>query len=182
MLKSHKRISIIFSILAVLSSSCDEAEYKLDNSSDPLNLGLTPPAIFFHRSNYTLSVNDTFSVELYSYGLPDVSGAFLQVLYDRGSLVVDSVITDSLFQIESPPIIFSDQVPDTDGELNIYIFALPTIYTENVSGTNSMAKVFFRVFAPRISELEYSDSTTIVNAQNNPIMIKSYGKAFVDAK
>ena len=175
----RKRIGIILVTLAVCWFACEEADYQLDNLSDPLNLGLTPPAIFFHPSSFNIDVNDTFSVKLYSYDLPDVAGAHLQVLYDRGSLQVDSVITDTLFRIEADPLLFMD---DAEGVLDVFLFAMPTQTVENVSGTDAMARVFFNVISPGISELVYGDSTRIVNAQNIPVQIESYGKAVVDAQ
>ena len=64
----------------------------------------------------------------------------------------------------------------------MFLFSMPTQTVENVSGTDAMARVFFNVISPGISELEYGDSTRIVNAQNIPVQIKSYGKAVVDAQ
>ena len=179
MLIYPKRIIIILAALAFCWFACEDAEYQLDNLSDPFNLGLTPPAIFFHPSSFSIGVNDTFSVKLYSYDLPDAAGAHLEVLYDRGKLSVDSVITDTLFQIETDPLLFTD---DAEGVLNVFLFSMPTQTVENVSGTDAMARVFFNVISPGISELEYGDSTRIVNAQNIPVQIKSYGKAVVDAQ
>ena len=50
---------------------CQDADYKLDNVSDPFNLDLAPPAIFFHPQNISyVGVGDTFSVKLYTYDLP----------------------------------------------------------------------------------------------------------------
>ena len=118
-------------------------------------------------------------MKLYSYDLPDVAGAHLQVLYDRGSLQVDSVITDTLFRIEADPLLFMD---DAEGVLDVFLFAMPTQTSQIVSGTDAMARIFFNVISPGISELLYGDSTRIVNAQNNPVQIKSYGKAVVDAQ
>ncbi|MBH10879.1 MAG: hypothetical protein CMG74_11125 [Candidatus Marinimicrobia bacterium] len=174
-----KRVILLLLALATCFLACEDAEYQLDNLSDPLNLDLTPPAIFFHPSKFNRGVNDTFSVKLYSYDLPDVAGAHLQVLYDRGSLRVDSVITDTFFQIETNPLLFTD---DVEGVLDVFLFSMPTQTVENVSGTDAMAQVYFNIISPGISELEYGDSTRIVNAQNNPVKINSYGKAVIDAQ
>ena len=73
MLIYPKRIIIILAALAFCWFACEEAEYQLDNLSDPVNLGLTPPAIFFHPSSISIGVNDTFSVKLYGYDLPDAA-------------------------------------------------------------------------------------------------------------
>lgn len=162
---------------------CQDADYKLDNVSDPFNLDLAPPAIFFHPQNISdVGVGDTFSVKLYTYDLPEVAGAQMQVLYDRGSLVVDSVSVDTFFLIETMPLLFPDS-SDVDGELDVFIFSLPTEVKQNVSGTDAMARVYFSVKSPGISELKYNPSETrFVNFQNENILIKSYGKSFVDAQ
>jgi len=162
---------------------CQDADYKLDNISDPFNLDLSPPAIFFHPKNKTdITVGDTFSIKLYTYDLPEVAGAQMQILYDRGSLAVDSVSADTFFLIESMPLLFPDS-SDVDGELDVYIFSLPTESKQNVSGTDAMARVYFSVKSPGISELRYNPSETrFVNFQNENILIKSYGKAFIDVQ
>ena len=66
--------------------------------------------------------------------------------------------------------------------MDVFLFAMPTQTVENVSGTDAMARIFFNVISPGISELVYGDSTRIVNAQNIPVQIESYGKAVVDAQ
>jgi len=72
---------------------------------------------------------------------------------------------------------------DVDGELDVFIFSLPTEVKQNVSGTDAMARVYFSVKSPGISELKYNPSETrFVNFQNENILIKSYGKSFVDVQ
>ena len=173
--------SIVFFLFFWLG--CQDADYSLDNVSDPFNLDLAPPAIFFHPQNIAdVGVGDTFSVKLYTYDLPEVAGAQMQVLYDRGSLAVDSVSADTFFLIESMPLLFPDS-SDVDGELDVFIFSLPTESKQNVSGTDAMARIYFSVKSPGISELRYNPSETrFVNFQNENILIKSYGKSFVDAQ
>ena len=56
----YKSISIFSFIkamglaLVILSVSCEDAEYELDNPFDPSNMALDPPALFFHPPEYFL--------------------------------------------------------------------------------------------------------------------------------
>ena len=75
---SYIRISIRYIALSslILILSCEEAEYELDNPSDPANMDLDPPALFFHPPEINATINDTISVEL--YGLESVSYTHLR--------------------------------------------------------------------------------------------------------
>ena len=180
MLAYRKIILFIFTLLVGIWFACEDVDYQLDNFSDPVNLDLTPPAIFFHPASKSIGVNDTFSLKLYSYDLPSVAAAHLQVLYDWKRLRVDSVITDTLFRIEVDPLLFVDTA--SAGTLDVFLFAIPTLSEENVLGTDAMARLFFYNKLPGITELSYGSGTKIVDAQNNPVEIISKGKATVDAK
>ena len=177
----HRPARVIVCIAVALFFSCNDAEYQLDNEFDPTNLDLEPPAAFFHPSIIdTLSVDDTGSFQLYSYEITGVAGAHLNVLYERGSITIDSVTLDSFFVNEKSECIWFWK-DDKAGELDVFLFYQPTLNGRTTSGTGSMARVYFQVMSDGISELVYGDSTLFVDEVNSPVTIKDYGVGSIDA-
>ena len=175
----HRSARAIVYTAVALIFSCNDAEYQLDNEFDPINLGLEPPAAFFHPGVIdTLSVGDTGSFQLYSYKITGVAGAHLNVLYDWGSITIDSVTLDPFFVNENNECIMFWE--DDQGMLDVFLFYHPTLNTRTTSGTGSMASVHFRVMSDGISELVYGDSTRFVDEVNSPVTINEYGVGSID--
>ena len=53
--------------LLLLFFSCEEANYQLDNVSDPWNMDLEPPALFFHPSEIETFINTIFHLFFVSF-------------------------------------------------------------------------------------------------------------------
>lgn len=175
----HKPERVIACIAVALLFSCNDAEYQLDNDFDPANLDLEPPAAFFHPAEFLINVNSDSSFQLYSYDITGVAGAHLQVLYDWGSIAIDTVTVDSFFMNENNECIMFWE--DEEGALDVFLFYQPTLNGRTASGTGSMARVYFRVLSDGISELVYSDSTRFVDEVNSPVTINEYGVGSIDA-
>ena len=180
----HSSVRAIVYIAVALLFSCNDAEYQLDNEFDPANLGIEPPAAFFHPGVInTLSVGDTGSFQLYSYNITGVAGAHLNVLYRElygggNSITIDSVTLDPFFVNENNECIMFWE--DDQGMLDVFLFYHPTLNTRTTSGTGSMASVHFRVMSDGISELVYGDSTRFVDEVNSPVTINEYGVGSID--
>ena len=175
----HRSVRAIVYIAVALLFSCNDAEYQLDNEFDPANLDLESPAAFFHPGVIdTLSVGDTGSFQLYSYKIIGVAGAHLNVLYDWGSITIDSVTLDPFFVNENNECIMFWE--DHQGILDVFLFYHPTLNARTASGTGSMASVHFRVKSDGISGLVYGDSTRFVDEVNSPVTINEYGVGSID--
>ena len=68
-------IKVLGLTLVILSFSCEDAEYELDNPFDPSNMDLDPPALFFHPPEISANVGDAISVELYGLKLNPAAAA-----------------------------------------------------------------------------------------------------------
>ena len=71
---------------------------KFDNINDPFNMDLEPPALFFHPSEIKTFVNSADSLEIYGLKLDSSAAAHLEIIYDYGSIIVDSVSPGPFFQ------------------------------------------------------------------------------------
>ena len=177
----HKRLFHILGLVVVLVISCNDASYELDNQFDPENLGLDPPAIFFHPAELSLTVGDTDSLELYCYEVDSVAGAHLQVAFDSEVIRIDTVKYGEFFMHgNSAPIMLTDEGQE-EGFLNVYLFYEPSLTSTSASGTEAMARVIFTVQDEGSAPLIYTEQTVFRNPDNNTISLSTFGEGSINA-
>ena len=162
--------------------SCEEANYELDNPSDPANMDLDPPALFFHPPEINAAINDTISVELYGLELNPAAAAQLSIRYEYEALEVDYVEAGPFFTGDNFPIEIVDE--PSDGTLDIFIYYLPDMNADqSEGGTWSIATVHFITKQIRGSALEWvQDSTRLRDENNLPVNIKDFGDGWVNVE
>jgi len=171
--KKYKILSYtIFTLIIV--SSCQEAKYSLDNPSDPENMELDPPALFFHPPEIDSKLDTVVSVEVYGLELLPASAAHLKIKYDWGMLQYDSTQANEFFKGNNNPVVVD--VPE-QGLLNIYLYYLPDLFSDqNDGGTWSLATIYFTTYAEGESDLEFdTEITTLRDFSNNPVPINEFG-------
>ena len=177
----HRRFIYITGFIILLSISCNDASYNLDNEFDPENLELDPPTIFFHPAEMNLTVGDTDSLELYCYEVDSVAGAHLQIAFDSEVIEIDTVKYGDFFMNgNNAPIMLTDKGQE-EGFLNVYLFYQPSLTSVSVSGTKSMAKVIFTVKDEGSAPLIYTTETVFRNSDNNTINLNTYGEGSINA-
>ena len=177
----HNRFIYITGFIILLSISCNDASYNLDNEFDPENLELDPPTIFFHPAEMNLTVGDTDSLELYCYEVDSVAGAHLQIAFDSEVIEIDTVKYGDFFMNgNNAPIMLTDKGQE-EGFLNVYLFYQPSLTSVFVSGTKSMAKVIFTVKDEGSAPLIYTTETIFRNPDNNTINLNTYGEGSINA-
>ena len=168
---------IIFTSLIIVMFSCDEAKYDLNNPNDPENIDLVPPALFFHPPVITASLGESISVELYGYKLNPAAAAHLEILYDWGSVQVDSVVPGLFFTGENDPV---EIFMDADGILDVFLYYLPdTDADQNEGGTRSLAKIYFTTLSTGESELVYGSNTKLRKANNDSVTVNELGTGLI---
>ena len=168
-----------FSILLIFFS-CEDAEYELDNPSDPSNMDLDPPAIFFHPPEISAGLGESISVELYGLELDPAAGAHFDIRYDWGSVTVDSVVPGPFFTGENDPM---EITVDEQGVLDVFMYYLPDMSSdESLSGTWSIATVYFSTISTGESELLFGPNTTFRDANNNLVTINDYGSGYINVE
>ena len=170
--------SVIFFLL--VSFSCQEAQYSLDNPFDPENMDLTPPAIFFHPPVINTVVDTVISVDLYGFELDPSAAASLDVRYDWGSISLDSVVPGPFFSGNNNPM---EITVDEQGILDIFLFYLPDMNAnQNQGGTQSLATIYFSTISTGESELLFGENTTLINSNNDSLTINEFGKGYVNVQ
>lgn len=178
---------LTFSLIKVLGLStlllffsCEDAEYELDNPSDPSNMDLDPPAIFFHPPEISAGLGESISVELYGLELDPAAGAHFDIRYDWGSVTVDSVVPGPFFTGENDPM---EITVDEQGVLDVFMYYLPDMSSdESLSGTWSIATVYFSTISTGESELLFGPNTTFRDANNNLVIINDYGSGYINVE
>ena len=164
-------------VLTIITISCADSDYPMDNWIDVPLQEMEPPAVFFNPHEINVSVGDTFAINLYVLQVDSVAGIHLRVQYLRehlqfldmevGELFIDAY--DTLFLWDSTEASY----------LDVYSFYLADEYTYS-SGTASIATAYFRAKNSLDSEIIYlQPGTSMVTPNNEPIIIKSYGKATI---
>jgi len=182
----HKRFQQLIWLIIFSLFSCNDAEYELDNDSDPVNLGLVPPTIFFHPHEFDpIIVGEKDTLELYCYEVANAAGAHLQVEYDESVIKIDTVEYGEFFMNGSNgPIMFTDPITFTDeqsGNLDIYLFYQPDLISASANGTMSMAKIFFTVKGEGSFPIRYTENTVLRDSNNNSIVLNQFGEGSINA-
>ena len=160
--------------------SCEEADYNLDNPNDPENMDLEPPALFFHPQEIQTNLDSSFSVQLYGLKLNPAAAAHLDIRYDWGSVEIDSIVADTFFQSQNDPV---QIVIDEEGTLDIFIYLLPdTESDEYDGGTWSLATIYMHPVSTGESELLYGENTRLRDANNDSVVVKSFGSGYINVE
>lgn len=177
--------------------SCEDAEYSLDKTFDPENLGLEAPALFFHQTIVDVLVDDPIEIDLYSYNMDPAAAAYLRIRYDRKIVELRPETEDEkpveagdFFQGDNEPFFHWDTLPDS--HLGIFLYYLPDMNSDQSSGgTWSLAKVHFIAKQKGWFKLEYMTEadvgeeqpyTELRNANNEPVIINDFGTGEVNVE
>ena len=159
--------------------SCTDSDYPMDNWIDVPLQEMEPPAVFFNPHEINISVGDTFAVNLYVLQVDNVAGVHLRVQYAREKLQFLDMELGELFIDAYDTLFFWDST--TAAYLDVYSLYLATDEYTYSSGTASIATAYFRAIDPGGCDLIYvRPETRLVTPDNQPIIIKSYGKATIN--
>ena len=164
-------------VLTIITISCADSDYPMDNWIDVPLQEMEPPAVFFNPHDINVSVGDTFAINLYVLQVDSVAGIHLRVQYLREHLQFLDMEVGELFIDAYDTLFFWDSTEA--GYLDVYSFYLANEYTYS-SGTASIATAHFRARDSGESDLIYlRPQTRMVTPDNQPITINSYGKATI---
>jgi hypothetical protein len=164
--------------MMIFTLSCADSDYPMDNWIDVPLQELEPPAVFFNPHEINVSVGDTFAINLYVLQVYNVAGVHLRVQYLRENLQFLDMELGELFIDAYDTLFFWDSTEAS--YLDVYSFYLADESTYS-SGTRSIATAYFRAKNSLDSELIYlRPATRMVTPDNEPIIIKSYGKATIN--
>ena len=86
----------------------------------------------------------------------------------------------TFFQSQNDPV---QIVIDEEGTLDIFIYLLPdTELNENVGGTWSIATIYMHPISTGESELLYGENTRLRDANNDSVVVKSFGSGYINVE
>ena len=164
--------------MIIFALSCVDSDYPMDNWIDVPLQEMESPAVFFNPHEINVSVGDTFAVNLYVLQVDNVAGVHLRVQYAREDLQFLDMELGELFIDAYDTLFFWDS---NDAYLDVYSLYLATDEYTYSSGTASIATAYFRAIDHGGCDLIYVlPETRLVTPDNQPITIKSYGKAIIN--
>jgi len=156
-----------------------------DNPLDTLDTGgdnpsIETPALVFFPAQSTVNLGFSVTLSVYALEVYDLAGGHILVQYDKNRLSLLS-ITEGDFFANGLETIFIYEDNSATGILDIYSSFLGSD-TVSVNGTGSLADLVFTTLSSGQSILTYSDASTLVDPDNNPISIVGYGQGVIDAQ
>jgi hypothetical protein len=182
MLHFKKFKLFFFSIFILFKTyACQEAEYTLDNPSDPENIDLEPPALFFHPPEIDVKKDTEVSVQIYGLDLPPASAAHIKIGYERTILEYVATEANEFFTGDNDPVVIDVHVPD-EGNLDIFLYYLPDLDSnQSQGGTWSLATIYFTTGAEGESYLEFdTEITELRDFNNNSVLINEFGEGKIN--
>ena len=172
---------LLFIGFILILISCKEAQYTFDNSNDPLNMDLDPPALFFHPSLIETSTNSQDSIEVYGLQLDSAAAAHIEVIFEYGMITIDSISPGPFFTNINDPI---EIVVEEGNKIQIYLYYLPDIESDqNTGGTWSLVKIYFSTLETAGTYgLEFGSNTKLRDAQNDSIRINTFGLGSINVQ
>ena len=173
------KIFFLLIIILVTTYACQEAEYTLDNLSDPENIDLEPPALFFHPPEIDVKKDTIVSVQIYGLELPPASAAHIKIKYERTILEYVATEANEFFTGDNNPVVID--IPEL-GILNIYLYYLPDLASnQSQGGTWSLATIYFTTGAEGESDLDFDTEITVLrDFNNNSVLINEFGQGKIN--
>ena len=109
----------------------------------------------------------------------ELSGAHIQINYERQKINISSVISGELLKSTTEPF-FNYNNDTLAGILDIYTTSYVLYSLQTGSKTGSLANIEIRANVPGKIIIQYTDSTEFVDQNDNPIIIKSKLPGVID--
>ena len=175
-----KSLIISFSLILL---SCELVESELNNPLDieyNSSKGITPPALIFSPDQVTVNSGANTTLKVYALEVNEVAGAHVQIKYDQNKVQLSSVSQgDWLVDAGQNPVFFSEN-DATSGTLDIYYSVLGD--SENLSGSGVVAYIIFNISAPGESTVQITNTTIIVDKDNQEIQLNGLGNVVINAQ
>jgi len=173
-----KIILISFSLLLIACPEIPEEEY--DNPIDPDIPEMDTPALIIFPDSATVNLGFSVTVEVFAKGVTNLSGAYIELNYDRDKLSILSMSEGDFFASAEETIFFIEDDPAT-GTIEINTSYLGNELT-NVEGTGSLASLVFTTTVTGVSMINYNANCELLDPNDNPIIINGFGSGVINAE
>ncbi|MFL3051318.1 MAG: cohesin domain-containing protein [Candidatus Neomarinimicrobiota bacterium] len=175
-------IKLLISIL-ILLFGCEKLPVKsFDNPLDVVEsklIGVSLPALVFFPDSVSIQTGETITLGVYAMEVNELSGAHIQINYEKQKINISSVLPGELLNSTTEPF-FNYNNDTLSGILDIYTTSYGLDSLETGSETGSLANIEIRANVPGKIIIQYTDSTEFVDQNDNPIKIKTKLPGIID--
>ena len=165
--------------------SCEVPTEAYDNPLDEevaAEKGIDTPALVFFPDKFDgVTAGSSVSVQLYALEVPGVTGAYIQVAYDKSKVSISSVNAGDFFSASDDPVFIYEDNSD-DGFLNIYTSYLGSDSSATVSGTGNMATLVLSTITAGQSTIDYTSESELVDADDIPVVLNGLGQGEINVQ
>ena len=174
-------IRIVLIALALLLVACPEIpEEDYDNPIDPDDPTIATPALIIFPDSVTVNLGFSVTVEVFAKGVDNLSGAYIELNYDKDKLSILSMSEGDFFAGAEETIFFIEDDPTT-GMIEINTSYLGSDST-TVTGTGSLASLVFTTTISGVSLIHYTANCELLDPDDNPIVIEGFGAGVINAQ
>lgn len=143
--------------------------------------GIETPALVFFPDSVATENGSNVTVQVFAMEVQNLSGYHLRIIYNRFLVNLMMVETGEFFNDTTLSMFFYND-DTTSGTLDIYGINLGTDSLAIVSGTGNLASLVFNPERSGKSTIQFTDESELVDADDNPIEIKSFLKGVIDVR
>jgi len=174
-------IRIVLIALALILIACPEVpEEDYDNPIDPGVTTIKTPALIIFPDSVTVNLGFSVTLEVFAKGVANLSGAYIELNYDKDKLSLLSMGEGDFFQGAEETIFFIED-DATTGTIEINTSYLGSDSTD-VTGTGSLASLVFTTTVSGQSLITYTANCELLDPDDNPIVIEGYGAGVINAE
>jgi len=168
-----KKIFISF-LCFIMFLACDVPEYDFNEFYDA-----DPPALVFQPFLKKVVAGSVNRVDIEALEIIGTAGMYIKMEYDPDFVAIKEVVAGEFFASTNQPMAI---VEDKGTYIEIYIVYLSDGIGRSASGSGPVVKVAFESIKTGKSRLSILDDSKVVNADNESLVMTTYGYFIIDAR
>ena len=168
-----KKIIISF-LCFIMFLACDVPEYDFNEFYDA-----DPPALVFQPFLKKVVAGSVNRVDIEALEITGTAGMYIKMEYDPDFVSIKEVVAGEFFASTNQPMAI---VEDKGTYIEIYIVYLSDGIGRSASGSGPVVKVAFESIKTGKSRLSILEDSRVVNADNESLVMTTYGYFIIDAR
>ena len=168
-----KKIIIPFFCL-ILFLACEVPEYDYNEFSES-----DPPALVFNPFLKRVVAGSVNWVDIEALEINGAAGMYIKMEYDPEFVSIKEVVSGEFFTSTNQPMAI---VEDKGTYIEIYIVYLSDGVSKSATGSGVIVEVAFESLKAGKSQLNISDQSKVVDANNEGLVMNTFGYFIIDAR
>ena len=168
-----KKIIIPF-LCFIFFLACDVPEYDFNEFSDS-----DPPALVFNPFLKRVVAGSVNWVNIEALEINGAAGMYIKMEYDPEFVSIKEVVSGEFFTNTNQPMAI---VEDKGTYIEIYIVYLSDGISQSATGSGVVVEVAFESLKTGKSQLNISDQSKVVDANNEGLVMNTFGYFIIDAR